>query len=123
MKSTVKSIEHGVSSDWLHIPFVLAHLECYHVIDGQDRKVGDIVECHNCDTQVATMKMLRERKSEILLARYRPQFGGTYSFYKHDNKSPTGKNLFASLSANPTVESFLKEINCSPLSPTECLGR
>lgn len=123
MKSQVKKLEHGVSNSWLRIPYVLAHLSCYHVIGGEDLKVGDEVECNHCDQEQKTMQMLRERRKEILLARYRPNFGGNYSFYRYDSKSPSGKMLFASLDANPNVEKFLNEIKCSPLSPTECLGR
>ena len=96
-----------------------------HNPEHQVTKVGDVVNCKECDKEAAQLEWLRALPREIVQhARYRTFCGsGSYYFYQRDATSPTGVRLAGSVVATPEVDAVLREKRISPLSPTESLSQ
>jgi len=88
-------------------------------------KVGDEVECEECDIYTEQLKKLRALKPEdIQHARFRTYDSrgigdGAYYLYKRDESSPTGVTLMFSVPATKEVDELLRAIRVAPISPTE----
>jgi hypothetical protein len=84
-------------------------------------KVGNRVECMQCDNDAATIVWLRALPAGLVHhARYDPRFApGSYRLYRHDVSSPSGFFLIGSCPATPQFDAILREVGISPISPTE----
>jgi hypothetical protein len=80
-------------------------------------KVGNRVECMQCDNDAATIVWLRALPAGLVHhARFR--YNG-YHLYRHDETSPSGFFLIGSCPATPQFDAILREVGISPISPTE----
>lgn len=82
-------------------------------------KVGDVVECEQCERDNASEAWLRSLDRAVVhhsRLRY-----GSYNFYRRAADSPSGVLLVGSVPATPRFDAILNELRYSPLSPTEGL--
>ncbi len=89
-------------------------------------KIGDEVDCSECNSMYKSLDHIKEVKSQIHHGRFMPNGGreslsreGRYLFYRHDSSSPSGFMLLCGVIRHPVSDKALTEMGLSPLSPTE----
>jgi hypothetical protein len=85
-----------------------------------DIVIGSELACERCadiQKQVAWLESIDPKS--VHHARFRPRFGGTYTFYKYDPSSPSCFYSIGGTFATPEIDAVLRRIGISPISPTE----
>ena len=88
----------------------------------QDRllKVGDVVDCETCSSNVVIMQKLLDLDFSIVShARFDTRFGGQYHIYRRDTTSPTGVMHVLTVPATPEFDAALTNKRIATMSPTE----
>ena len=82
--------------------------------------IGDEVECERCAQNSQQEDWLRNLDATIVHhARFRPRFGGQYTFYKLDATSPSGFFAIGGTYATPEIDRIIAEKKIATVSPTE----
>ena len=84
-------------------------------------KVGDYIPCKECETiknQVKWIESLDPKRVHHI--RFRPHFGGTYTFYRLDRTSPSNFSSIGGCYANSETDAAIARMKfVAPISPTE----
>jgi hypothetical protein len=82
--------------------------------------IGSELPCGQCKTIAEQIAWLEALDPKVVHhVRYRPRFGGTYTFYKLDVTSPSGFFSIGGTYATPEIDAILQHKGLSPISPTE----
>ena len=122
--SKVTGFESGPTSSGL-LTWHAATLDCGHRFYSKNyqpvtAQLGEEVSCESCNTNCRQVEWLEALDAKTVHhVRYRPRFGGTYTFYKLDYSSPSNFLSIGGTYATPEIDEILKRKGLSPLSPTE----
>jgi hypothetical protein len=136
---TVVKIEKSFGNAVLRMPVGWCILACKHAAKlelhdmarsahdepNQITKIGDVIQCDDCDRYAATLARLRAMKpGDVQHSRFRTRdsrgYGeGDYYVYGRDYNSPSGVHLLFAIDATEEAGEVLRALQASPLSPTE----
>jgi len=82
--------------------------------------VGDEKPCEVCDDIAADIAWLETLDIKTVHhVRFKERGGGVYLYYRLDHTSPSSFMLIRGTAATPAIDTVLRRIRLSPISPTE----
>src|SRR5271156_448863 len=105
----------------------MAQLDCghdayagYYKTFPDEVVVGSELSCERCKEIAEAIAWLNALDVKTVHhVRFRPRFGGTYTFYKLDSTSPSNFLSIGGCHATPEIDAVLRRIGLLPISPSE----